>query len=209
MLGAMDAWDLKGTPAGPRPQLRGTQPTTRVLVLGGGLSGLIAGYELGKLNYDYRVLEARDWVGGLTWTARRGDRHTEMDTGERQVCDFDEGQYINVGAWRIPHTDQGLLGYCKELGVELQPFINASDANFFYEENPELGPLSGQRVRLSEVKADMWGSTTELLAKAMDQGDIDVSLSGDDLERLTQFLVRSGYLDSEDHVYRPPASRRS
>lgn len=209
MLGAMDAWDLKGTPAGPRPQLRGTQPTTRVLVLGGGLSGLIAGYELSKLNYDYRVLEARDWVGGLTWTARRGDRHTEMDTGERQVCDFDEGQYINVGAWRIPHTDQGLLGYCKELGVELQPFINASDANFFYEENPELGPLSGQRVRLSEVKADMWGSTTELLAKAMDQGDIDVSLSGDDLERLTQFLVRSGYLDSEDHLYRPPASRRS
>ena len=209
MLGAMDAWELKGGPAGPRPQLRGPQPTTRVLVLGGGISGLIAGYELGRLDYDYRVLEARDWAGGLTWTVRRGARHTETDTGERQVCDFDEGQYINVGAWRIPHTDEGILGYCKELGVELEIFINASDANFFYEENPELGPLSGQRVRLSEVKADMWGSTTELLAKAMDQGDIDVPLSGDDLERLTQFLARAGYLDSEDHVYRPPAARRS
>jgi len=209
MLGAMDAWELKGAPAGPRPQLRGQQPNTRVLVLGAGLSGLISAYELGKLGYDCRVLEARDWVGGLTWTVRRGARHTEMDTGERQVCDFDEGQYINVGAWRIPHTDEGILGYCKELGVELQVFINASDANFFYEENPALGPLSGQRIRLREVKADMWGSTTELLAKAMDQGDIDVPLSGDDLERLMQFLVRSGYLDSEDHMYRPPEARRA
>ena len=209
MLGAMDAWELKGAPAGPRPQLRGQQPSTRVLVLGGGLSGLVAGYELAKLDYDVQVLEARDWAGGLLWTVRRGDRHTEMDTGERQVCDFDEGHYINAGAWRIPHTDEGILGYCRELGVELQIFINASDANFFYEENPDLGPLSGQRVRLSEVKADMWGSTTELLAKAMDQGDIDVELSGDDLERLTQFLVRSGYLDSEDHLYRPPSARRS
>jgi len=209
MLGAMDAWDLKGASAGPKPQLRGTQPTTRVLVLGGGLSGLIAGYELGKLNYDYRVFEARDWAGGLTWTVKRGDSHTEMGGGERQVCNFDEGHYINGGAWRIPHTDEGLLGYCKELGVELEVFINASDANFFYEENSDLGPLSGRRVRLREVKADLWGSTTELLTKAMEQGDIDVALSEEDQERLVQFLVRSGYLDSDDHLYRPPNSRGS
>jgi monoamine oxidase len=72
-----------------------------------------------------------------------------------------------------------------------------------------LGPLSGRRVRLREVKADLWGSTTELLTKAMDQGDIDVALSDEDQERLVQFLVRSGYLDSDDHLYRPPTSRGS
>ena len=151
--------------------------------------GQIAAYELRKLDYDVEVLEARDWVGGLTWTVKRGARHTEMDTGERQVCDFDEGHYINVGAWRIPNSDEGILGYCKELGVPLEIFINASDANFFYEENPDLGPLSGRRVRLREVKADMWGSTTELLVKAMDQGDIDVPISGDDMELLTQYQI--------------------
>ncbi|MDH3205638.1 MAG: FAD-dependent oxidoreductase [Gemmatimonadota bacterium] len=209
MLGAMDVWDLKGAPAGPRPQLRGTQATTRVLILGGGITGLIAGYELGKLNYDYRILEARDWAGGLTWTVKRGAQHTEMDTGERQVCDFDGENYINAGAWRIPHTDEGILGYCKELGVPLEIFTNNSDANFFYEENSDIGPLSGRRVRLREVKADLWGATTELLTKAMDQGDIDVPLSEEDQERLVQFLVRSGYLDSDDHLYRPPTSRGS
>jgi len=208
MLGAMDAWGLKGKPAGPKPALRGTQPTTRVVVLGGGLAGLITAHELRKLDYDVRVLEARDWVGGLTWTVRRGAEHTEIG-GERQVCAFDEGQYINAGAWRIPHSDEGILGYCKELGVRLELFVNADDANYFYDENPALGPLAGRRVRLREVKADLWGATTELLAKAMNQGDIDVALSDADKELLVQFLVRSGYLDNADHVYRPPASRGS
>jgi monoamine oxidase len=64
-------------------------------------------------------------------------------------------------------------------------------------------------VRLREVKADLLGSTSELLAKAMDQGQIDVPLSEEDKELLIDFLVRSGYLDSEDHLYRPPTSRGS
>ncbi len=208
MIGAMDAWGLRGATPTHKPRLQGRQESTRVIVLGGGLSGLIVGYELGKLGYDYRVLEARDWVGGLTWTVRRGTTHTEIG-GETQVCDFDEGQYLNAGAWRIPHTDRGILGYCKELGVPLEVFINASDANLFYEDNPDLGALSGRRVRLREVKADMWGATTELLAKAMDAGDIDAPLSEEDAERLVQFLVRSGYLDDESLVYGPPEARRA
>jgi monoamine oxidase len=184
------------------------QPDTRVVILGGGLSGLTVGYELGKLGYNYQVLEARDWVGGLCWTVRRGAQHTEIG-GETQICQFDEGQYFNAGAWRIPNRDQAVLGYCRELGVPLELFVNWSDANYFYEENAEIGPLSGQRVRLREVKADLWGSTTELLAKAADQGQIDVSLTEEDQELLIQFLVRAGYLDTEDYAYRPPTSRGS
>ena len=208
VMGAMGAWDLMGQPSGPRPVLKGPRPDTKVIVLGAGLSGLTVGYELGKLDYDYRVLEARDSVGGLCWTVRRGMQHTEIG-GETQVCDFDEGQYINAGAWRIPNRDQGIIGYCKELGVPLQLFVNLSDANYYYEEDPELGSLSGQRVRLREVKADMWGSITELLAKAMDSGQIDAPLSEEDEVLLMEFLVRAGYLDSEDHFYGPPELRGS
>ena len=209
MMGAMNAWDLMGQPAGPRPVLQGMQPDTRVIVLGAGISGLVVGYELGKLGYDYRIHEARDWVGGLAWTVRGGDSHTEVGGGERQVCQFDEGLYLNAGAWRIPNADKGVLDYCAELGVPLEIFVNSSDANYFYEEDPERGPLSGKRVRLREVKADLWGSTTELLAKAMDQGQIDVALSDEDKERLIEFLVSAGYLDSADYAYRPPALRGS
>ncbi len=109
VMGTMDAWGLMGTSVGTRPALRGRQPDTRVIVLGAGISGLTVGYELGKLDYDYRILEARDFVGGLCWTVRRGAEHTEVG-GERQVCRFDEGQYFNAGAWRIPNADKGVLG---------------------------------------------------------------------------------------------------
>ena len=70
MMGTMNAWGLMGPSAGTRPVLQGRQPGTRVIVLGAGMSGLTVGYELGKLGYDYRILEAREWVGGLCWTIR-------------------------------------------------------------------------------------------------------------------------------------------
>jgi len=34
-----------------------------VIVIMAGISGLVVGYELGKLGYDFRTLEARDRVG--------------------------------------------------------------------------------------------------------------------------------------------------
>ncbi len=61
MMGAMSACGLMGTSA-TRPVLQGRPPGTRVIVLGAGISGLTVGYELGKLDYDYHILEARDWV---------------------------------------------------------------------------------------------------------------------------------------------------
>ena len=206
VMGTMNAWGLMGVPAGTRPILQGRAPGTRVVVLGAGMSGLTVGYELGKLGYDYQILEARDWVGGLCWTVRHGASHQEID-GERQNCQFDEGQYLNAGAWRIPNADTGVLGYCKELGVPLEIFINTSDANYFYDERDALGPIANRKVRLREVRADLWGSTAELLAKAMDQGRIDTPLTIADEERLVDFLVSAGYLDSEDHAYQPPTSR--
>ena len=64
VMGAMDAWGLMGASPAQRPALQGRGTGTRVIVLGAGISGLVVGYELGKLGYDYQVLEAREWVGG-------------------------------------------------------------------------------------------------------------------------------------------------
>jgi monoamine oxidase len=67
--------------------------------------------------------------------------------------------------------------------------------------------MSGKRVRLREVKADMRGHTSELLAKALDQGQIDVALSQEDKERLMNYLVGEGYLETPDYVYRGSTAR--
>jgi monoamine oxidase len=206
VMSAMTSWDLMAGQAGERPVLSGRPARAKVLVIGTGVSGLVVGYELGKLGYDFHMLEARERVGGLSWTVRKGTEHTEID-GERQVCTFDEGQYVNVGPWRIPYSHTGVLNYCRELGVPLQVFINESDASYFFFEGTAAGSLSNKRVRLREVKADLIGHTNELLVKAIDQRKLDLAMTSEDQERFTKFLVAQGYLDSKDHGYKAFANR--
>jgi len=206
VMSAMTAWSLMAEAAGQRPLLSGRPSRASVLVLGAGVSGLVVAYELGRLGYDYRVLEARDRVGGVAWTVRRGTEHTETG-GERQVCTFDSGLYVNVGAWRIPYTHTGVLNYCRELGVPLEIFVNEAENAYFYDEGQDVGPLAGTRVRLREVKADMIGYTNELLVKAIDQGQLDLPVTADDKQRLVNYLVTQGYLDGSDRRYKAFAIR--
>jgi monoamine oxidase len=208
VMSAMRSWDLMAAQAGPRPVLSGRPNGTRVIVLGAGVSGMTVGYELGKLGYQVRILEARDRVGGVNWTIRRGATHTEVGAGgETQVCNFDEGLYFNGGPWRLPHWHTGVLGYCKELGVPLEIFVNEAEASYFYYEGENLGPLANTRVRLREVKADMVGYTCELMAKAINKDTLDVPLTADDKEKFVTFLVSEGYLDSADRAYKKNSGR--
>ena len=206
VMSTMTSWDLMAGSGGQRPELSGKPAKAKVLILGGGLSGLVTGYELGKLGYDYQVLEARERVGGLQWTVRKGSEHTEPG-GDRQVCTFDEGQYINVGPWRIPHSHHGVLNYCKELNVPLQVFLNESDESYFFYEGTAAGSLSNKRIRMREVKADIAGQVNELLIKAIDQQKLDSPLTADDQKRLTSYLISHGYLDSNTRSYKAFANR--
>jgi monoamine oxidase len=206
VMTAMSSWNLMAGQAGVRPRLSGRPERSKVLVLGAGVSGLVVGYELGKLGYDFRILEARERVGGLAWSVRKGTEHTEIG-GERQVCTFDEGQYVNVGPWRLPYTHTGVLNYCRELGVPLQVFVNETDASYFYYEGAAAGSLAGKRVRLREVKADMIGYTNELIVKAIDKQSLDLPLTAEDKDRFVKYLVAQGYLEPSDHEYKAFANR--
>ncbi len=201
VMTALSSWDLMAGNAGTRPALSGRPNKAKVLVLGAGVSGLALGYELSRLGYDFHILEARDRVGGLVWTVRGGTTHTEIG-GERQQCKWDQGQWLNAGAWRIPYTHTGVLNYCKELGVPLEIFVNEADASYFYYEGAAAGSLANKRVRLREVKADIVGQVNELLVKAIDQRSLDLPLTAEDQERLVRFLVAQGYLDASDRRYK-------
>jgi monoamine oxidase len=67
---AMTSWDLMAGQAGIRPVLTGRPNGVKVLILGAGVSGPVVGYQLGRLGYDFRILEARGRVGGLDGSAR-------------------------------------------------------------------------------------------------------------------------------------------
>ena len=77
-----------------------------VLVLGAGIAGMVAAFELRNAGYKVQVLEYNGRVGGRNWTLRGGDRYTELG-GFTQECGFDPGLYINPGSWRLPYHHHG------------------------------------------------------------------------------------------------------
>ena len=87
-----------------------------VVILGAGLAGMTAAYELGRAGYRCTILEARHRAGGRNWTLRQGDSVEELGQPS-QPCQFDEGLYFNPGPARIPGHHRALLSYCKQFGV--------------------------------------------------------------------------------------------
>ncbi|GGL35137.1 flavin monoamine oxidase family protein [Planomonospora parontospora] len=158
----------------------------KVVVLGAGIAGLTCAYELGKAGYDCTVLEAADRVGGRNLTVRGGDRLTELG-GETQTAEFGPDVYFNAGPGRIAQW-MVTMDYCRELGVPLEVFVNGN-ASAYVRTHAMDAP-----VRVRTARADMYGYIAELLAKAADAGALDRRLTGEDRERLTEFLRRFGDL---------------
>ncbi len=175
---------------------KGNAHATKVVVLGAGVAGLSAAYELGKAGYDVTVLEARDRIGGRNWTIRKGVR-LDMIDGSRQICEFDEGLYWNCGPARVPSHHQALLGYCRELGVDLEVEVNASRGSLLL--NPAAN--GGKPIEMRQAINDARGAVSELLGKALNSGALDQELTVHDRERMVAFLQQYGDL-SPDLVFR-------
>lgn len=170
--------------------LQGAPRGASVLVLGAGMAGMTAAYELRNAGYRVQVLEYNPRAGGRNWSLRGGDVYTELG-GATQHCRFDDGLYINPGPWRIPYHHRGLLDTCKRLGVALEAFVQVN-YNAYLHSSSAFG---GKPRRYREVKADYQGHVAELLAKVVRQSALDVSVSKEDQERLLESLRDWGALD--------------
>jgi monoamine oxidase len=107
-----------------------------VLVLGAGLAGLAAAYELEKAGYAVTVLEARSRPGGRVLTARDP---------------FADGLYAEMGAEYVDATDEYDHRYCKEFGLKVMT-AKLYDAIFVrgkklqmasFKQNREMLPYAG------------------------------------------------------------------
>lgn len=79
----------------------------QIVVVGAGISGLVAAYELSRARHDVTVLEARERVGGRVLTLRPP---------------FAPGHSAEAGAARIPPEHELTLGYARHFGLELDRF---------------------------------------------------------------------------------------
>src|SRR6185295_680822 len=84
--------------------LRG--PSKKIAILGAGMAGLVAGYELTQLGHDVIILEARMRPGGRVHTLREP---------------FSDELYADAGAARIPDSHDLTLKYVKLFNLPLEP----------------------------------------------------------------------------------------
>jgi monoamine oxidase len=82
----------------------------KVLILGAGMAGLAAGYELSKLGHDVTLLEARTRPGGRVFTLREP---------------FADGLYAEAGAARVRDNHNLTLKYIKAFDLPVEPFYPA------------------------------------------------------------------------------------
>src|SRR5262245_20928014 len=186
------AWDFLQPPAAKAESLdlpKDSGAGRTVVILGAGVAGLCAAFELDRVGYDCIILEASLRLGGRSLTLRRGDSFAEIG-GPVQECRFDDGLWLNAGPGRIPHHHVQVIDYCRKFGVALQPFIFASRANLVH--SGFVG--NGKTVPMRRALYDLQGHVGELLAKCTAQGRLDAAVSRQDLAKLRDMLATFGDL---------------
>lgn len=98
----------------------------RIIIVGAGLAGLCAAYELEQLGHEVVILEAdASHVGGRVRTLR-----------------FDDDLYGEAGAMRIPKNHLITRHYVNHFKLQLRKFIQSNDEAYYF--------IRGQRVRLKD-----------------------------------------------------------
>jgi len=95
------------------------RPPKQIVIVGAGLSGLVAGYELTRAGHEVTILEARNRVGGRVLTLR---------------TPFSDGHFAEAGAARIPPAHNLTLGYADHFGLTLENFYPNSGLFVNYRE---------------------------------------------------------------------------
>src|SRR5215204_437853 len=103
----------------------------KVIIVGAGLAGLAAGYELKRAGHTPIILEAQRRVGGRVYTLRDP---------------FTDGLYAEVGAMRIPRAHALSMEYIEKFGLKTNDFAMDNPHDYYY--------MGGKKVRASEATID-------------------------------------------------------
>jgi monoamine oxidase len=113
-----------------------------VLILGAGIAGLAAGYELAQRGHKVKIIEASARLGGRVWTHH-----------------FPNKQHGEFGAMRIPASHDYTRHYITQFSLKLRTFINSNLKTYRDFEGAvcranEAGQKIGELFDLSKIDLD-------------------------------------------------------
>ncbi len=105
----MVLWTWVSLVAGLRPAAAAVPEQTEVIIIGAGLSGLSAAYELKKAKVPYHILEIGPRVGGRVRTVtyhQKGQPDIRVDSGMEEYWQSNPAVQI-IKELRLPHSESG------------------------------------------------------------------------------------------------------
>ncbi|WP_226659066.1 flavin monoamine oxidase family protein [Pseudalkalibacillus hwajinpoensis] len=151
-------------------------PPKHVIIIGSGLSGLVAGSLLKRSGHHVTILEGNDRIGGRVFTLRKP---------------FSQNQYMDAGAMRIPDNHALVHEYIRHFQLPTHAFLNGSSKDLLfinnvlttkgeYERNPDI-------LRFPVEENEKGRTATELFLEAT-QPFIDLyqSSSEEEQEKLVE-----------------------
>ena len=117
----------------------------KIIILGGGISGIYLGYKLKKAGFSIRILEANNRIGGRIYTKKVNETKVEL------------------GATWLWRYNEELLKVCEELNVSL--FEQNMHGDALYEATNTDVPLRFQVPKNQEISYRIVGGTATILDK--------------------------------------------
>ncbi len=153
--GAVAALPFIGGLAMAEPERR------RIAIIGAGLTGLVAGYELKRRGHEVIVFEARGRPGGRVHTLREP---------------FVNGQHAEAGAMFIPSSHDLTVKYARKFGLQLHPIPARAMSPILF--------LHGRRIAPDRPRGYDWPVQLSPRERRMSLDQMSETYVGPALDRL-------------------------
>lgn len=176
----------------PRPK--------KIIVVGAGMAGLPAAYELKRAGHEVTVIEAQQRVGGRLQTYREP---------------FSDGLYAEAGGMRLPKSHTLTMAYVDKFKLKTSPFTMGNPNCYVF--------INGKKMRLHEFRQDpgrlgfevtenergltasqLWDRALEPIEKKLRQeGESawDEIMAEYDNDSLREFLDRCGWSEGAVEMF--------
>ncbi|ARV15043.1 flavin monoamine oxidase family protein [Polaribacter sp. SA4-12] len=130
----------------------------KMLILGGGISGIYLGYKLKNAGFSIKILEANNIIGGRIFTKKIGETKIEL------------------GATWLWRYNEELLNVCRELNISL--FEQNMNGDALFEATNDNLPQRFSIPKNQEISYRIVGGTATILEKlAQDFSDDELQLN--------------------------------